>query len=430
MPTSGKQSSEVPVTETFKKSRSGVTRQVTAGSIAAASDLRFKPSGEFPLAHQWWRELLKGRRPSVPQMGAISTVDLFCGSGGLSLGARLAIEACGLEHRPLMAVDVDVEALTVYKSNFGVRTILPINAGSIVDYHLYGQGEDATLAYQPELIDGRVEALRGRVDLLLAGPPCQGHSNLNNHTRRSDPRNSLYLSVAATAIALRVKAVIIENVPEVVSDKSNVVQAAQKLLVDCGYTVSSGVLNATELGGAQTRKRHFLVATKNNQPHEALEHVATALSRPAMTLREVIGDLEMLEGGSYLDEGPTLSAENLSRIDYLFDTDTYDLPDEQRPDCHKNGHTYPSVYGRMYWDRPSQTITTGFMTPGRGRYIHPSQRRVITPREAARIQGFPDGFDFSLDGKAPSKKALAKWIGDAVPSWLGYVATLTALSSY
>jgi DNA (cytosine-5)-methyltransferase 1 len=129
-----------------------------------------------------------------------------------------------------------------------------------------------------------------------------------------------------------------------------------------------------------------------------------------------------------MDDAPALSPENRARIDYLHDHDEYDLPDHQRPDCHKDGHTYPSVYGRMYWDKPAQTITSGFMTPGRGRYVHPGQRRVITAREAARIQGFPDTYDFSVDGGAPSKKALTKWIGDAVPCWLGNAAVLAALS--
>jgi DNA (cytosine-5)-methyltransferase 1 len=105
------------------------------------------------------------------------------------------------------------------------------------------------------------------------------------------------------------------------------------------------------------------------------------------------------------------------------------LPNALRPNCHRDGHTYPSVYGRLHWDRQSPTITTGFMSPGRGRYIHPSEQRVITAHEAARIQGYPDTFQFSANGTPPSKKQLSKWIGDAVPAWLGYVAVMTALSS-
>jgi DNA (cytosine-5)-methyltransferase 1 len=332
-----------------------------------------------------------------------------------------------MKHVPLAAVDVDAEALAVYARNFNPSIALATNAASVVDYHVYGRGSEAELAYEPELVDGRLEALVGKVDLVLAGPPCQGHSNLNNHTRRSDPRNMLYVSVAATAIALRTRALVIENVPDVLADKTNVVGAATRILEMSGYSVSSGVLNATELGGAQTRRRHFLVATKSAM-HAPVEQITDLLRHPPMTLREVIGDLNGAPHRSFMDDVPALSPENRARIDYLHDHDEYDLPDHHRPDCHKDGHTYPSVYGRMYWDKPAQTVTTGFMTIGRGRYVHPAQRRAITAREAARIQGFPDTYDFSLNGAAPSKKSLTKWIGDAVPCWLGYAAALSALS--
>jgi DNA (cytosine-5)-methyltransferase 1 len=325
-------------------------------------------------------------------------------------------------------MDVDPEALAVYARNFKPFCSLAANVASIVDYHVNGLGETATLAYVPEIIDGRLEGYVGKVDLVLAGPPCQGHSNLNNHTRRNDPRNELYVSAAAAAIALSTKALVIENVPDILNDRTNVVLVAKRLLESADYHVSDAVLNAADLGGAQTRKRHFLVATKGRAAHVPSSQVAEQLRQPPMNLREVIGDLEGVERRTFMDDVAVLSADNRSRIDYLFENNLYDLPDHVRPDCHKNGHTYPSVYGRMSWDKPSQTITTGFTSPGRGRYIHPSQRRVITAREAARIQGFPDTFEFSINGSIPSRSALAKWIGDAVPSWLGYAATLAALS--
>ncbi|NEJ83128.1 hypothetical protein GR268_42370, partial [Rhizobium leguminosarum] len=82
-----------------------------------------------------------------------------------------------------------------------------------------------------------------------------------------------------------------------------------------------------------------------------------------------------------------------------------------------------------HWDKPAQTITTGFGTPGQGRYIHPMRRRVITPHEAARIQGFPDWFDFAPPGTDVKRKNLAKWIGDAVHPILGYAVALSALTA-
>ncbi|MCZ7531736.1 MAG: DNA cytosine methyltransferase [Acidimicrobiia bacterium] len=86
------------------------------------------------------------------------------------------------------------------------------------------------------------------------------------------------------------------------------------------------------------------------------------------------------------------------------------------------------MYGRLHPDRESQTITTGFMTPGRGRYVHPTERRVINALEAATLQGFPSTYEFHLPGEtAPSKLQLGKWIGDAVPMPLGHAASLAAL---
>jgi len=130
-----------------------------------------------------------------------------------------------------------------------------------------------------------------------------------------------------------------------------------------------------------------------------------------------------------MNTAATPNPANLERINYLFDHDEYNLPNEQRPDCHKDGHSYPSVYGRMYWDKPAPTITTGFNSAGRGRYIHPKRRRVITPQEAARIQGFPDWFCFTPDGMDIGRQNIATWIGDAVHPILGYTATLAALAA-
>jgi DNA (cytosine-5)-methyltransferase 1 len=185
------------------------------------------------------------------------------------------------------------------------------------------------------------------------------------------------------------------------------------------------------MGGAQTRKRYFLIASRVAEPagELSIKDVAKGLKHGARSLQWAIGDLlsdpKAEVKTNIMDTTPMLSADNLIRIHHLFDNDLYDLPDAVRPDCHKNGHTYPSVYGRLWWDKPSQTITTGFLTPGRGRYVHPLRPRVITPHEAARIQSFPDTFSFVVDAaNPPSRAGIQKWIGDAVPPLLGYAATL------
>ncbi len=94
--------------------------------------------------------------------------------------------------------------------------------------------------------------------------------------------------------------------------------------------------------------------------------------------------------------------------------------------CHRDpNHKYKSMYGRLDWDKPAQTITTGFGSPGQGRYLHPSQLRTLTPHEAARLQFFPDWYDFRSVTK---RKRLQEMVGNAVPPKLGYLLTLDVLS--
>lgn len=417
------------VKELFRHSGAYIERTVEMGNVVSLTSITQLSHYQQPSAphHAWWQNFLRGAPVVGDSRSTLRSVDLFSGVGGLSLGATAAAEALGFRLKHSLAVDLDESALNVYRHNFENAHVSRLNLSGATDYHVYGRGESAQLAYPPEFLESELEKRVGSVDLMLAGPPCQGHSSLNNHTRSNDPRNQLYVAAVVAGIALKARMIVVENVPAVANDRTAVVATARALLLDSGYYVSQGVLNASTLGGAQTRRRHFTIATE--KPHIPLAEVATALSKPAMTLRDVIGDLEDLQSDSFMDEVPILSSRNVERINFLFDNNLYELPNQIRPDSHKDGHTYPSVYGRLSWEEPAPTITTGFMTPGRGRYIHPSRRRVITAREAARIQGFPDSFSFCEAERKRSRKLLSKWIGDAVPAQLGYTAVLTALSS-
>lgn len=394
------------------------------------ADAGLQPAGA------WWQSFLRGGTvyvdSPISRPKKIRSVDAFCGSGGLTLGAVQAAIATGHVLESVAAIDVDDDGLAIHKANFGTNHILQSNVSSLVDWHVSGEGEKSRFAYEPEVLDQALAAEVGNIDLFLAGPPCQGHSNLNNKTRREDPRNLLYVTAVALGVGLRAKSIVIENVPEVVNDKSDVVNVAKALLKSAGYTwIDSGILAADQLGGAQTRKRYFLIASRVTEPivELSIRDVAKGLKHTARPLHWAIGDLlsdpSQESKSGIMDTTPILSADNLTRIHHLFDNDLHDLPNSVRPSCHRDGHTYPSVYGRLWWDRPSQTITTGFLTPGRGRYIHPLRPRVITPHEAARIQLFPDSFSFVVDAaNPPSRTGLQKWIGDAVPPLLGYAATL------
>jgi DNA (cytosine-5)-methyltransferase 1 len=387
---------------------------------------------EDDLSSAWATSYLRGIPIEHPggTRGRITYAELFCGSGGLALGFKEAATELGLVAESEACLDHDPEAVVVYAANHGSRVRSAKSASEIVDGPPTTLGPSAEFLYEPELLDPAWSKLVGKVNVLLAGPPCQGHSNLNNRTRRTDRRNELYLTVPATAVALGVDIVIIENVEAVVHDRSQVVETTRSLLRKSGYTVDVGVVAATRLGWPQTRRRYFMIGRRSTSPlniEETLRAVGVPNARDVMW---AIRDLEHLPLDDKLHICTELSPENRQRIDFLFDNDLYDLPNSERPDCHKDGTSYGSVYGRMHADKPAPTITTGFLTPGRGRYIHPHLRRTITPHEAARIQGYPDGYNFFADPRhPPTKSKLTKWIGDAVPMPLGYAASLAALGA-
>lgn len=419
----------MPLSIAYSAEGASVHKHVTVGGRTITSSRVCPIEGDLPAA--WAKGYLLGapiRQVALPTM-AVRSAELFCGSGGLGLGVRESARELGLKYTSVACLDHDPEAVEVYAANHESQVRSACSVTEIIDYNVAGTGADAAYLYEPEILDERWANLSGEVDLLMAGPPCQGHSNLNNRTRRNDKRNQLYLAVPSIGIALNAGAIVIENVQAVVLDRSGVVNTTIALLEKAGYSIEVGTVSALSLGWPQTRKRYFLIATKNRSPL-ALKSVLDAVEAEQRTLEWAIGDLVGVPTGNGLDVAVELSEENQRRINYLFDNDLLDLPYSERPECHQGGTTYNSVYGRLRLDKPSPTITTGFLTPGRGRYIHPTERRTITPHEAARIQGFPDSYMFSPDPTAPaSRSKLTKWIGDAVPMPLGYVAGLSALST-
>ncbi len=421
----------VEIVEKFHRTEDRLARLIQMGGHQTVQELRSTMcSGDD--ADDWDGALLRGASPRVVAgggRGRIRVVDLFCGAGGLSLGVVQGLKALGFSPVVEFAADLDRAALDLYDRNFGPAELHHGSVDRLVDAPISTDGDAAAFTHKPWVRDRRLAARLAGVDVLIGGPPCQGHSNLNNHTRRFDPRNELYLSMPAVAIALDIPIVIIENVREVRVAHQRVVRQTKELFTAAGYGVFEGVLSALHLGIPQTRSRYFMVAVKGALPAAdvPVRELISPLERRQRDLRWAMGDLESREPGG-IHRAAELSSENRRRIDYLFDNDSHELPDAERPDCHKNGHTYRSVYGRLRWDQPAGTITTGFFTPGRGRYVHPSLRRALTAHEAARIQGFPDSFHFTNeDGSVPSNKTLAKVIGDAVPPPMGHAAIVAAM---
>ncbi len=420
-----------------RRQGAAIVRTVTAGRFTGRSSM---PAAQMPKRllrsaadKAWLLAELQGivPKPLCPSAGKLGIVDLFCGAGGMSVGIRAALNAVGVQGDFIAAVDLDQVALNVYQKNIPRSTCINANVDGLVDYAVTSECSRWRFKYDPSMIHPAFAGVGKRVDVVVGGPPCQGHSNFNNVTRRDDPRNNLYMTVPAVGIALGAKVIMVENVPAVTLDKSGVVDKAKDCLEAAGYFVDDAVLEGARLGVPQRRKRHFLLATKK-KGILSLGKIHEALGLPELSLWDAISDLEHTDTPEELFDSPAiLSVENRMRVDHLFDRDLYELPNDVRPECHREGHTYPSVYGRMYPDKPAQTLTCGFMSPGRGRFVHPTQRRGITPHEGARVQGFPDSFPFEqVDGEPLHRKDLGKMIGDAVPPPISFAAMLAALSSF
>jgi DNA (cytosine-5)-methyltransferase 1 len=334
----------------------------------------------------------------APETPAIAIVDLFAGCGGLTLGALEGARRSKRHARLALAVDDDPVPLAVLQKTLG---------DSDARYSNSDLGE--VLAPLGKRMRASERALFSGVpsgSLLLAGPPCQGHSPLNNHTRHDDPRNDLYLAVARAARLVEPRAIVVENVSSVSNDRRAAMNTCAAALEKLGYAVTSRRVDLHRIGVPQTRVRHVLVATLNTCLAWDLQQV------PGRDVRWAIEDLLEQEGETAFDMASIPTSVNRERIGWLFARQAFDLPNHMRPDCHSNGHSYPSMYGRLRWDAPAQTVTSGFGSMGQGRYVHPLRPRTLTPHEAARLQFLPDFVQFD---EVETRTALSRAIGNAAP---------------
>lgn len=336
--------------------------------------------------------------PASPDGDPLPIIDLFSGLGGMTIGAVEGARRAGVPAKLALAVDHKQEPLDVLGRSLGTPRVC-----KVADLEtILGPIGRATSAAEAKLFAGVPAG-----GLLLAGPPCQGHSALNNHTRHDDPRNDLYLAVARAARLLEPRAVIIENVRGVAADRRNSAALCMAALEELGYEVEGRLLDLHTLGTAQRRIRYVVVAARGTKLRWDLPDLS------GRSVRWAIEDLVDAEGSTLIDSPSGVSEANAARIDWLFERDAYDLDNTMRPTCHQGRHSYVSMYGRLDWDKPAQTITTGFGSMGQGRYVHPSRRRTLTPHEAARLQFLPD---YVAYGEAAERRGvLASMIGNVAP---------------
>lgn len=330
-----------------------------------------------------------------------SAVDLFAGSGGLSLGLRRA------DFEILFAADEWPVATRTYALNFA-HTVLTVD---LADTSASELREASAIGNQP-------------VDVVVGGPPCQGFS-IQRIGKDHDVRNSLVLEFGRLVAEFQPKLFAMENVPGLLGKRGRELASAfEHQMEAAGYNVEAAIVNAAEYGVPQIRRRILYYGWRKDQRRF---HLPQPLRTDAnfLTVWDAIGDLPSppIDGSpdprDNLHRRTRLSPLNQRRIAAIPPGGGMeDLPVELRVDCHKNGaaligHRY--VYGRLAADQPAATITARFDSFTRGKFGHPTEPRNITLREGARLQTFPDDFQF-----VGTQEEVAAQIGNAVPPVLAH----------
>jgi DNA (cytosine-5)-methyltransferase 1 len=342
------------------------------------------------------RSPLPSQQASSP---AITCVDLFCGVGGLTHGLKRG----GID--VVAGVDLDSDCQFPYEFNndgrFVQRSVGDLTPTDVTD--LFG---------------------KAKWRLIAGCAPCQPYSTYSRQHRKG-PQNSEWELVG------RFGRLIEEVQPDFVT-MENVPRLSQHPVFDellshlDGFSVSWRIVECSRIGVPQTRSRLVLLASR----HGSIQFVTPASDYSATaTVRQAIGGLPSLAAGDTDPNDPLhaaskLSSLNLRRIRSSVPGGTWrDWDEELRSACHRklSGQTYPSVYGRMEWDRPAPTITTQCFGFGNGRFGHPEQDRAISLREAAILQTFPRTYQFLANGHLVRFSKLGRLIGNAVPVRLGEV---------
>lgn len=350
--------------------------------------------------------------PSLP--GLMTAIDLFAGCGGATLGFKAA------GFWVAAAVEID-----------------PTSAGT------YARNHPEVRVFTDDIRDLDVSTVlsachlnKGDCGVLIACPPCQGFST---HRRgrggEEDPRNDLVKVFADWVVAIRPHFFVFENVPEV-KDLNLWIQVKQEL-EDQDYKIVQGLVEAADYGVPQRRKRFLAIGSRMGNDSLDLPQAnfgkfgwATP-KRPWKTVRDAIEDLPVLRSGE-IDEADTMhaaprhTAVSLERFAHIprDGGSRRDLPEYLELACHQGHDGHKDVYGRLWWDKPSGTITGGCTQPSKGRFLHPQEDRGLTLRESARIQSFPDWYRFK-----GAKQQIAAQIGNAVPHLLASSVAFSIIKS-
>lgn len=335
-----------------------------------------------------------------------SLIDLFAGVGGLSLGFEMA------GFNAVLANEYDTSIANAYVRN---RPHVKMIINDITKLPI----QETFSEYE------------GKIDLIIGGPPCQGFSQKGQRKSINDSRNFLFQYYYKVVSLVKPKYFVMENVPNLLTSENGYFKREiETLFGNIGYKITAEVLNASDFGVPQNRKRAVIIGRLGEY---ALPMPIPKFDRTSIW--DAISDLAYLESGEGTEiqeykfepqsEYQTLLRNGSSRLYNHVATKHSDLAikrlklippnkgKEVLPPEHLTKSIYSGTWSRMIKDDISVTITTRFDTPSSGRFTHPYLNRAITVREAARIQSFPDTFIFY-----GTKTSQMKQVGNAVPPLL------------
>ena len=382
----------------------------------------------------------------------IRVVDLFSGAGGLTLGFKNKILNDTFvksdDYNILFANEIDKNASDAFSLNFPQIPMLNCNITQIT---------------QNYLVENNIEY--SDVDLVIGGPPCQSFSTVGR--RQYDERAQMYKEYRRMLSFLQPKVFLFENVTglmtmknaeglPVLEDIKYEFSDFSDFGINLSYEIKESVMNAKHFGVPQNRERVFLVGMRRDLESEfnwEFPDAELISEDEFLTLEDAIGDLPKLGNGEkkeYYESNPYTFYQKLMRNNSVELTHHVNGLNGERmlkimktvtPGKGKNyinelvetgkldekyflTSGYHNTYGKLWWDRPSSTITNNLSTPSSLRCIHPIQNRALTPREGARIQSFPDTFHF-----IGNKENINSQIGNAVPPLLA-MAIAQKLTSF
>lgn len=353
---------------------------------------------------------------------AYKVIDLFAGVGGLSYG---------------FAHDTDFEILAANEILTPMARAYSLNHPTVKMYN-----KDIK-DFSSDDLSRDLGLKPGDVDIVIGGPPCQAYSTVGKRLI-DDPRGKLFQEYYRILKELRPRIFVFENVKGLLSMQGGeLIKTIIALFESIGYHLQMQLLNAADYGAPQIRERVILVGTLDGRPfkYPAPTHYNPETGTPSdpslkpyVTLGEALGDLPSIKTGECAEryatepqndyqrlmrenapttlqehEVPKNSARLVAIMEALPDGGApKDIAEELRP---KSG--FANCYCRLWWNKPSTTITRNLGCPSSSRCIHPRDPRPLSTREAARLQGFPD--DYVFFGKRGDKHLQ---IGNAVPTFL------------